>query len=135
MRRTSLILGLVLIAGLIVHDVYQFFVTNEGIQYFSARPSRLLYVLLLGIAGGVVALGINRLSPASRHRLKLMAAGGFGSLLVAALIFFGHLLYLLASSPPIETQLWGWIVAAFCSVAVAGVLVWIEFLKVWRQPR
>ena len=70
MRRIPLILGLVLIAALIVHDVYEFFVTNEGIRYFSSEPSRLLYVILLGIAGGMVALGISRISPASQRKLK-----------------------------------------------------------------
>jgi len=63
MRRIPLILGLVLITGLIIHDVYDFFVTNEGLAYFSAKPTRLLYVMLLGVAGGLVAFGISRLSP------------------------------------------------------------------------
>ena len=135
MRRIPLILVLVLIAGMIVRDVYEFFVTNEGIGHFSSKPSRLLYVMLLGLAGGAVALGISRLSPASQRSLKLMALGGFGSLLVAAVAFFGHLLYLLASSPLREAQLWGWIIAAFCSAAVAAVLVWSEFRQIWRQTR
>jgi len=55
MRRIPLILGLVLITGLIIHDIYEFFVTNEGIRYFSSEPKRLLYVMLLGVAGGIVA--------------------------------------------------------------------------------
>ncbi len=135
MRRIALILGLVLIAGLTIHDIYEFFVTNEDVGYFSAKPVRLLYVVLLGIAGGLAALGISRLSPASQRNLKLVALGGFGILLVAALACFGHALYLLAVTPAIDSRLWGWIAAAFCFIAVAALLVWLEFRHVWRQTR
>ena len=99
MRRVPLILGLVLIAALIIHDIYEFFVTNEGIRYFSSEPRRLPYVVLLGIAGGIVAFGISRFSPASQRKLKLTALGGFGVLLVGALTFFGYVSYLLAIAP------------------------------------
>ncbi len=135
MRRIPLILGLVLIAALMVHDFYEFFVTNEGIRYFSSDPRRLLYVVLLAIAGGVVALGISRISPASQRKLKLMALGGFGVLLLIALAFFGYLSYVLATGPLLHVHLWGWLAAAFCSAAVAAVFVWLEFRHVWRQTR
>jgi hypothetical protein len=135
MRRIPLILGFLVIAGMIVRDVYEFFVKNEGIRYFSSEPSHLLYVMLLGLAGAAVTLGISRLTPTSQRSLKLIALGGFGSLLVAAVAFFGHLLYLLASSPLIEARLWGWIIAAFCSAAVATAFVWIGFRQTWRQTR
>lgn len=135
MRRVPLILGLLLITALIIHDVYEFFVTNEGIRYFSSEPRRLLYVMLLGIAGGIVAFGISRFSPASQRLLRLTALGGFGVLLVGALAFFGYLFHLLVVAAPKDTRMWGWIAAAFFSVAVAAVLVWLEFRQVWRQTR
>jgi len=43
---------------MIAHVIYELFVTNEGIGYFSSRPSRVLYVMLLGLADGAVVLGI-----------------------------------------------------------------------------
>jgi hypothetical protein len=135
MRRIPLILGLVLIAALIVHEVYEFFVTNEGIRHFSSEPRRLGYVMLLSVAGGMVAFGISRLSPASQRKLKLSALGGFGVLLVGALAFLGYLSSLLVTAPPQQAQLWGWIAAAFWSGAVAAVLVWLEFRQVWVQTR
>ena len=137
MRRVPLILGPVLITGLITHDVYEFFVTNEGIRYFSSEPRRLLYVTLLGVAGGLVAFGISRLSRASQRSLKLAALGAFGALLVAAIAYFGFLFYLLAVAAPIlkDARTWGWIAAAFCFVAVAAGVVWAEFHQVWRQTR
>lgn len=135
MRRIPLILGLVLIAALFVRDVYEFFVTNEGIRYYSSEPRRLLYVMFLGIAGGMVAFGISRFSPTSQRKLKLVALGGFGVFLVGALVFFGCLFHLLAVAALKDTQLWGWIAVAFFSVAVAAGLVWLEFRQVWRQTR
>ena len=135
MRPVPLILGLVLITALIIHDVYEFFVTNEGIRYFSSEPRRLLYVMLLGVAGGIIAFGISRFSPASQRKLKLAALGGFGAFLIGALAFFGYLFYLLAAAAPKDTRMWGWIAAAFFSAAAAAGLVWLEFRQVWRQTR
>lgn len=128
MRRLPLILGLVLIAGLTVHDIYEFFITNAGVRYFSSEPKRLVYVMLLGAAGGVVALGISRMSPISQRRLKLFALGGFGALLVAGAAFFG----LLFQSHVVAEQLdgLGWVWVAW---AMAAGMVWIEFRQVWRQ--
>lgn len=67
MRRLPLILGLTLIVAMTAWEVYRFFVTHEGIRYFSSEPRRLVLVILLGLAGGVVALGISRLSPGSQR--------------------------------------------------------------------
>ena len=137
MRRIPLIFGLILIAGLIIHDIYEFFVTNEGIRYFSSEPRRLLYVMLLGVVGGIVALGISRLSPASQRHLKLCALGGFGALLVVGCAFFGHLFYRLVGAERQDGLGWVWIAwaVAFVPMTVAAGMVWMEFRQVWRQTR
>jgi hypothetical protein len=62
MRRLPLILGLALIVALTIWEIYDFFVTNEGVRYFSSEPGRLVYVVLLALAGGLVAFAISRLS-------------------------------------------------------------------------
>jgi hypothetical protein len=139
MRRIPLILGLVLITGLIIHDVYEFFVTNEGVRYFSSDPRRLIYVLLLGVAGGVIAIGISRLSPGSQRTLKLAALGTCGTALVSGLgVFAYHLARLLPMirEPMVrEAGTWGLAAAVlgFLSFAVVAVLVWLEFRQIWRQ--
>lgn len=134
MRRIALILGLVLITGLIIHDLYEFFVPNEGVRYFSSDPRRLVFVMLLGVAGGVVAVGLSRLSPGSQRTLRLAVLGTFGTVLVSGL---GLLTYHLARLLPMmrEAAAWGLTAAAlgFLSFAVVAVLVWLEFRQIWRQ--
>jgi hypothetical protein len=136
MRRIPLILGLVLITGLIIHDLYEFVVTNEGIRYFSSEPIRLAYVVLLGVAGGIVAFGISRLSPESQRNLKLFALGVFGLFLIGGAVFTGYLFWLLRTAPIIyDGAAWGWVLAGFISAALAaGVVSW-EFSRVWTQAR
>ncbi|HNQ73334.1 MAG TPA: hypothetical protein PKN95_06995 [Verrucomicrobiota bacterium] len=136
MRRLLLTLGLGLIGGLMAHDVYEFFVTNEGVAYFSAKPGQGLLVLLLALGGGVVALGISRLPSGVQRGLKLVALGGFGGALVAAAVCFAYWLCRFAASPlGNDAPSWGWSITAFCSVAVAAMLVWSEFRQVWKSAR
>ena len=116
MRRIPLILGLVMITGLIIHDVYEFFATDEGIRYFSSDPRRLLYVMGLGVAGGIVALWISRMSPRSQRKLKLATLGGFGTLLFGGLACFGYLFYDLGVAAPMEALKWPWIAATIASL-------------------
>jgi hypothetical protein len=132
MRRLPLILGLTLIVAMTVWELYDFFVTNEGVRYFSSEPRRLVLVVLLGLAGGVVAFGISRLSPGSQRTLKLTALGTFGTVLLFALGFFGYSLARLAPMVS-EGGAWGWMAAAFIAFAVLAILVWFEFRQVWRR--
>ncbi len=136
MRRFPLIFGLVLITALIIHDLYEFIVTNEGIRYFSSEPIRLAYVALLGVVGGMIAFGISRLSPASQRNLKLFALGGFGFFLIGGAVFVGYLFYSLQTAPSVyDGATIGWVFAGFSAAAVAaGVVLW-EFARVWRQTR
>jgi hypothetical protein len=134
MRRIPLILGLVLITGLTIHDLYEFFVTNEGIRYFSSDPQRLIYVLLLGVAGAAIAIGISRLSPGSQRTLKLAALGTLGTILVGGSGLFAY--YLARFLPMVwEAGKWGLAAAGlgFLSFSVAAVLVWLEFRQIWRR--
>jgi hypothetical protein len=132
MRRLPLILGLTLIVAMTVWEVYELAVTNEGIRYFSSDARRLVPVVLLGLAGGVVALGISRLSPGSQRTLKLTALGTLGTVLLCAISLFIYSLACLAPTVS-EAGTWGWIAAGFLSFVVMAVLVWLEFRQVWRR--
>ncbi len=132
MRRVPLILGLVLITALIIHDIYEFVVTNEGIRYFSSEPKRLLYVLLLGALGGLIALAISRLSPDSQRRLKLTGLGALGVSLTCGLAFFG---FVIVSTGPMvrDAGMFWWVAVGLFGMGVAAGLVWLEFRQVLRQ--
>ncbi len=134
MRRLPLIFGLTLIVAMTGWELYDFYVTNEGIRYFSSEPIRLAYVVLLGVTGGIVTFGISRLSSTSQLNLKLFALGGFGLFLIGGAVFMGYLFYSLRTAPIVyDGAGWGWVLAGFISAALAaGVVSW-EFTRVWRQ--
>jgi hypothetical protein len=132
MRRLPLILGLTLIVAMTIWEVYEFFLTNEGVRYLLSEPRRLVAVLLLSLVGGAVAFGFSRLSPGSLRTLKLAALGTFGTVLLLALGVFA---YSLARFAPMVSEggAWGWMAGVFISFAVLAMLVWSEFRQVWRQ--
>jgi hypothetical protein len=134
MRRVPLILGLVLIVALVVHEVYDFLVTNEGVRYFSSDARRLIYVMLLGIAAGMIAFGISRLSPRSQRKLKLVGLGTLGVFVTGGYAFCAYVLSSAASVTP-GADIRGWAVTVLVSGVVVAALVWFEFLQVLRQTR
>lgn len=132
MHRLPLILGLVLIFVAIGWDLYDFFITNEGVRYFCEEPRRLLYAVLFGVFAGLSAFGISRFSPSSQCFLKLVSLGISGSFLLGVQgLFAFHLTR--AASIVGEARMWGWIAVAFIVFSVVIVLVSIEFLHVWKR--
>ena len=132
MRILPLILGLALVAVLTGLEVYDFFVTNDGIGYFASHPRRLLYVAVIGIAGGLLALAFSRVSSVSRRVLRLVVLGGIGACVTAYLAVFSARL---ASLPPMETEfaIWGGVAATLGSLSIVAALVWLEFYLVWSR--
>lgn len=134
MHRLPLILGLVLIFAAVGWDLYDFFITNEGVRYYSEEPRRLLYAVLLGVFGGLGAFGISRLSPSSQRSLKLTMLGISGSFLLGLQGLFAY--HLTWSAPIVcEAGMWGWMAAAFVSFSAMTVFVSVEFLQVWKRNR
>lgn len=134
MRRVSLILGIILITGLIIHEIYEFIIINDGISYFSSEPKRIAYAVLLGVIGGIISLGTSRLLPGSHRYLKLFSLGGFGLVLLCSATFAGYL----CSSAQMTTVFYeglasGWVLVSLIVGAAAACLVALEFTRVWRQ--
>jgi len=132
-RRALLICGLVVLAAIIASDLYEFFLTNDGVGYYVAEPWKFVYVVMIAVAGGMTAWGISRLAPASQRKLKLTALGGFGILLVGAMAWSGYLLYLFAVTPFDASRVWPWIAATLFCAGAAAVLVWLEFQQVCKR--
>ena len=133
MRHLFLFLCLILIVAFTAQDLYQFYVTNAGVSYFSSEPRRLLYVVLLGVAGGIVALMIGRHSPGSQRNLKLTVLGGFAVFLTGFLGLFAYHLTVVAHMVT-KAGMWGWVTASIVSFATVTAVVWLEFRQVWRKP-
>ena len=70
-------MGKVKVLSLIMHEPYEFIVTNEGIRYFSSEPIRLAYVVLLGVGGAIVAFGISGapIAPGISARFEVVHPG------------------------------------------------------------
>jgi hypothetical protein len=132
MRKIPLILGLMLVVALTVHDLYQFFVTDDGVGYFTAQPRRLLFVAGIALVGGLLAFAFSRFSPTARRTLRLTALGGFAACITLFLAVFATRLTSFASMVT-ESGMWGWVIAALVSLSVVAVLVWLEFYLVWRR--
>ena len=132
MRKIPLILGLTLLAVLTVRDTYEFFVTDDGVGYFTSQPHRLFYVTIIGVVGGVLALAFSRLSPVARRAVRLLALGGFATCVTGLLAIFAARLASF-SSMVTASGMWGWVVATLGSLSVVAVLLWFEFYLVWRR--
>jgi hypothetical protein len=132
MRKISLIAGLTLLFILTVRDMYEFFVTDEGVRFFTSDPIRLLYAASIGVIGGFLALVFSRFSQVVRRTIKLVALGG-----VAVCITCSIGLYAagLASFTPMMTQsgMTIWVIATLVALFAAAVLVWLEFYLVWTR--
>lgn len=129
MRRLLLILVPSLFVAMIAWELYDFLVTNNGVRYYSSEPRRLVVVVLLSIAAGIVAFGISRLSPGSQRSLKLATLGTLGIFLLCAL---GLSACFLVRADPMVGQrgIWVWVVVGF---AVTAVLVGLEFRHAWKR--
>jgi hypothetical protein len=133
MRKIPLIFGLILLAILTVWETYNFFVTDDGIGYFTSQPRRLLYIAGIGVVGGVLTLTLSRLSPGARRTLRLAVLGSFGVCVTALLTTFAIRLASFASMVT-DVAAWGWVITALISLSVLAVLTWLEFYLVWRRP-
>ncbi len=123
-------MGLALISTLMIHDIYEFAVTNEGVHYYFPEPKRLIYVLGLALAGGGVALVLSRLSPQVQRGLKLLGLGLFALGLTAFFTLFAF--YSLKLSGALTASANGWTALAVAIFGSLAALCWFEFVRVWR---
>lgn len=88
--------------------------------------------LFLGVAGGLVALWISRLSPGCQRRLKLAALGALAVFLTGELAFLG---FVIATTAPMvrEAGMFWWAIAGLFGMSVAAGLVWVEFRQEWKS--
>jgi hypothetical protein len=128
MKRWSIILAATLVAVWMVVDMVREFFANETIHYFSSQPQRLLYVAVIAIAGGLVALGYDRLSPRARRQVRVFAWGTAASALTTVAGYFAFR-FISLSSFIAESGDFDWVVIAPMSLAVIAAYLWFEFYR------
>ena len=133
MKKLVPILALAVVPALLIHDAYQFVVTDEGMRYYTSEPRRLLYVVCLALGGGLVALLLSRLSPQLQRGLKLSAIGLLGSaftIFVGLFAFFGLRVTELLTLKDAALMATGFV--AFGGMAA---YFWFEFIHLWRTGK
>jgi hypothetical protein len=128
MKRWTVIIGTAVVAAYLGVTVVRDFFANETVQYFSTEPVRLLYVVVLAIGGGLVALVFDHLSPRAKRCAKIFAWGATASVSTA---FIGLLAFGLASLTPmvVESGAAIWVIVAMLLFASLASYLWLEFYR------
>ena len=131
MKRWSIILAAALFATWLVVDTVREFFANETIQYFSSEPLRLLYVAVIAVAGGFVALGFSHLSPRAQRHVRVFSWGAAASTLTA---FVGYFAFRLASLSSLVVESGGspWVLLALLLFSGIAVYLWFECYRAWK---
>lgn len=121
--------GFVLLAVLTGWEIYDFFVTNDGIRSFTSEPRRLLFVTGIALVGGGAVWAVGRLSTAAQRSLRLWALGGFATCVTC----FLFIACLIPFSPVVtDSGMWGWMAVTIGSLLAVAGLLWFEFHRVWK---
>ena len=133
--RMKKLVGIILataITTFAIADAIHGFISSDGIHYFSEQPHRLLFVAVIGIAGGVIAFGFSTLSPGLRRGVKLALLGSGATFVMLG---GGYLSLLIWDMPArfdsaIPRHI-PWLLA-LGTIGIAGIL-WFEFYQTLRR--
>ena len=116
----------IILVGLLVHD----FITSDAIHYFGEQPRQLIWVAVIAITGGLVALAYYRLPPPWRDRVNVCALGIEAAFFTALTGFAVYYIVHWSSHSDSAATLFAWVVLLF-SGSIAGFL-WV---RLWRRLR
>jgi hypothetical protein len=130
MKKWIAILAATVIAICAIVDIVHEFIANDAIHYFTAQPSRLVLVAIIGIVGGVAALIFDKLSPKGKRSVKLFATGSAASCLT---FFAGYFLFMFVDVPTaIKINVGHLMLIPSCFGLIAAVL-WFEFYQIFKK--
>lgn len=130
-KRWSIIIGAAVVAAWLVIDLVREFIANETFQYFSSDPVRLLYVAGSALCGGLVAWGIDRLSPRTQRCIKLFGWGAAAGALTAFIAWHGFSVASLATTG-IESH-GGLVLVAMLLLSGIAAYLWFEFYRTLKE--
>ena len=125
MRKLPFILVLIFFVVLTATEVGDFLVRDEGVSYFKNDWRRLLYILAIGLMGGLFFGLFTLLSKKMQARIKFMVSGFTAFCCTCFTIFFLAEMVRLgvwASQNRNSAE----IVSIFASAAVVNAVLWLE---------
>lgn len=136
MTTTRILVALVFLVAMTGWEFYGFVVEDQGLRYFASDPRRLLLPLVIGVVGGVLALGVSQFSPGIKRNWKLAVLGGVAVLQTALLAGLGMVArsVLTGEIPYLDAATKRWLVAGLVSLAISGGFSWLELYRAWKVP-
>lgn len=123
-KKLAVIIPVAVFTVLGIVELVRDFIASDGVHYFSEQPFRLLFVTVIGIAGGIITLFFRRLTSRWRRRVKLFALGLAAVLMT---LFCGWLVYVLFSLGVHPVML------AFSPIIIFMLSLWFRFYQVFRS--
>lgn len=111
---------------MVIHDL-----VYDAIPFFAAKPVRLLYVLALGVIGGLFAWWGHRLPPRLKSLAGLLFWAGCAAGLTAFLVWFGIRLARFSDSIDISDAL-PWLLVTLGLLSVLCGWLWHSF---WQAAK
>jgi hypothetical protein len=125
------IVGGILIEVFLVGLAAQEFTGNEAIGYFSAQPSRLLWVAAIAVGGGLILHFYPRLSLSAQRKAKLFVVGSAAIFCTLFTIVFSDLVARLSSALGVRPG-WG-IFLGIPYGAIFALGLWMEFYRTCKK--
>lgn len=132
MKRFFFILGLLMIAALTVAEIYDFFVTNQGVDYFSSHPQRLFYVAGIAVLGGVIAFAYGRLSATWKRTTRLSVLAVMAVALTGFCCFMAVAAVRILAEPSFASYRWP-VAGCWLLFLAFAVWLWFEFWHLLRK--
>ena len=126
-RWSALLVIIVIVVWMLFNTIHDFF-ANDTIQYFSTEPRRLLYVVAIGIIGGLLTWCFERLSSRSKRRVRIFSLGVAAVTLTA---FAGYFTFCALSLASFIIESGGTVWVLFVPLFIFGFAAyfWLEFYR------
>jgi hypothetical protein len=128
MEKWLAIIAVIACGFFIVSDIVRDFINDDPVQYFMAKPKRLLLVAAIAIVGGLLTLIYDNLSPRSKRRVKLFALGLAAGCMT---LFIGYLAFVMHALRPFSGS-YSFALIPLCLCACA-VTLWLEFYRSFKS--
>jgi hypothetical protein len=132
MKRFWFILGLLIVAALTAQELYDFIITNRGVEYFSSRPQRLIYVAGVAVVGGLVTFGYGRLSVGWQRTARLSVLAAMAVALTGFCCYMAVAAVRILAEPSFSSFRWP-VAGCWLLFLAFAAWLWFEFWHLLRR--